>query len=99
MEYEPIGKGIGWIPVRTGVGGAESGFTEFTWRFIGDETGQGYFESVGVARVGDRIGLTVSLVYGQDYNVSLDPAGDPDTELPAHPQFGLVTAAAERLEN
>ena len=43
--------------------------------------------------------LTVSLVYGQDYNVSLDPAGDPDTELPAHPQFGLVTAAAERLAN
>ena len=61
----------------------------------GDDAG--YFESIGLTRVGDRLMITVSVVYGQDYNVSLDPAGDPETGLPPHPQFALIKAAAVRL--
>ena len=39
---------------------------------------QRYFESVGLALVGDRLAVTVSLVYGQVYNVAYDQDGDPD---------------------
>ena len=99
MEYEPIGSSEDWTVVNTGIPGAKAGFGGFRWRLADDRSGQGFFESLGVAQVGDRIALTVSLAYGQDFNVSLDPAGDPTTGLPPHPQFALVKAAADRLRN
>jgi hypothetical protein len=55
------------------------------------------FESLGVTRVDDRLMLTVRVVVGMDDNVSLEAEPDPSDGMLAHPQFGLVTAAAERL--
>lgn len=63
----------------------------------GESDQEGFFESLGVTRVGDRLMLTVEVVRGMDDNVSLQAGGDPGTEQPEHPQFGLVRAAAERL--
>jgi hypothetical protein len=91
-----LGGGVGWTPVSS-ITGAEAGFDEVVWRAASDRSEAGYFESIGLARVGDRLAVTVWLVYGQDYNVSLDPKGDPQTGLPAHRQFGLVKAGAGRL--
>ena len=88
--------GIGWIKAPTTRGSAR--FTELVYKepgHVGDDAG--CFESIGLARVGDRLMITVSVVYGQDYNVSLDPDGDAETGLPAHPQFALLKAAAKRL--
>ena len=72
-----------WCPIYTQQGGES------------DE--EGFFESLGVTRVDDRLMLTVEVVRGMDDNVSLQPGGDPDNGMPEHPQFGLVRAAAERL--
>ena len=74
-----------WYPVQTKVSGAEARFTEVSWIPAGDESGSGYFESVGLALVGDRLAVTVSLVYGQDYNVAYDQDGDPDTRTAVAP--------------
>jgi hypothetical protein len=93
-----LGGGVGWTPVSTSVNGAKAGFDEIVWRAASDGSEAGYFESIGLTRVDDRLAVTVWLVYGQDYNVSLDPKGDPDTGLPAHPQFGLLKAAAQHLD-
>ncbi len=94
---EPLGTGGSWIPV-TKVANGKGGFSEQLWRAAADTSEAGYFESVGVTLVGDRMAVTVSLVYGQDYNgVSYTEKKDPVTELPPHPQFGLVKAAAQRL--
>ena len=86
-----------WYDVKTDVAGAEAGFTEVIWIPADDESGSGYFESVGLALLGDRLAVTVSLVYGQDYIVGYDQDGDPDTGLPPHPQYALLVAAAGRL--
>ena len=67
------------------------------YREAGDTSEEGVFESLGVTRVKDRLMLTTRVVVGMDDNVSLDPDPDPADGMPAHPQFGLVTAAAERL--
>jgi hypothetical protein len=93
----PLGAGVDWIAVQTRVPGAKAGFTERTWRERTDTSGSGYFESVGLALVGDRLAVTVSLQYGQDYNIAYRPDSDPTTGLPPHPQFGLLVAAAHRL--
>jgi hypothetical protein len=94
----PLGAGIDWIDVQTRVPAAKAGFTERTWRERDDASGSGYFESVGLAVVGDRLAVTVSLQYGQDYDsVAYRQAGDPASGLPPHPQFGLLVAAAHRL--
>ncbi|SDS20837.1 hypothetical protein SAMN04488543_1281 [Friedmanniella luteola] len=63
----------------------------------GESSQEGFFESLGVTRVDDRLMLTVEVVVGMDDNVSLQPGGDPAGGQPEHPQFGLVRAAAERL--
>jgi hypothetical protein len=93
----PLGAGVDWIAVQAKVPGAKAGFTERTWRARSDTSESGYFESVGLALVGDRLAVTVSLQYGQDYNIAYRPDGDPVTGLPPHPQFGLLVAAAHRL--
>ena len=93
----PLGGGVKWITVQTQVPGAKAGFTERVWREGTDTSESGYFESVGLVLAGDRLAVTVSLQYGQDYNVAYRPDGDPATGLPPHPQFGLLVAAADRL--
>ncbi len=95
----PIGGAGEWLDVKTSVSGASAAFTELTWRPQQDTTESGYFESVGLALVGDRLAVTVSLVYGMDYNgVAYDQKGDPDLGLPPHPQYFLVSAASAALE-
>jgi hypothetical protein len=86
-----------WYEVKTEAAGAAAGFSEVIWIPADDDSGSGYFESVGLGLVGDRLAVTVSLVYGQDYIVAYEQEGDPDTGVPPHPQFGLVTAATDRL--
>ena len=93
----PLGAGVDWIAVQTKVPGAKAGFAERVWREGNDSSENGYFESVGLALVGDRLAVTVSLQYGQDYNVAYQPEGDQEAGLPAHPQFKLLAAAAQRL--
>jgi len=94
----PLGAGVDWIAVQTKVPGAKAGFMERIWRARADTSGSGYFESIGLALVDDRLAVTVSLVYGQDYDsVAYRQDGDPVTGLPPHPQFGLLVAAAHRL--
>ncbi|MFP5282746.1 MAG: hypothetical protein ACLGIF_04775 [Actinomycetes bacterium] len=96
--YRPLGTTADPSPVAVEVDGRRVGqFAEITYRAESDRSEAGWFESTGVTRVHDRLMITVSLVYGQDYNVSLDPDGDRQTGLPAHPQFALMTAAADRL--
>ena len=56
-----------------------------------------YFERVGLARVGNRLMITVSLAWGTEYHYSDQPGGDQDTGFSADPQFALVQAAAKRL--
>ncbi len=88
--------GPGWIKAPTTRGSGR--FTELVYKEPGHaDADEGYFESVGITRVRDRLMITVSVVYGQDYNVSLKPQGDPETGLGPHPQFALIKAAAKRL--
>jgi hypothetical protein len=99
-EDVPLGAGVDWIAVQTKVAGAKAGFMERIWRQRADTSGGGYFESVGLALLGDRLAITASLVYGQDYDsVAYRQDGDPATGLPPHPQFGLLVAAAHRLDS
>jgi hypothetical protein len=73
-----VGESHRWINSPTTRGSAR--FTELVDKLpghAGDDAG--YFESIGLTRVGDRLMITVSMVYGQDHNVSLDPRGDPET--------------------
>jgi hypothetical protein len=89
--------GVEWVAVDTPP--ATSGrFAVLPIYQEADSTSEdGVFESLGVTRVEDRLMLTARVVVGMDDNVSLDAEPDPADGMPAHPQFGLVTAAAERL--
>ena len=71
-------------------------FTELAYKLPGHASEGRVLRGHGLPRVGDRLMITVTAVYGQDDNVSLDPQGDPETGLPPHPQFALIRAAASR---
>ena len=88
-----------WIPVHVNTKGAQAGFDEAQWRDADStDANAGYFESVGLVLLDDRLAVTVEVVFGQDYNVSYLPSGDAETGLPPHPQFVLVEAAARRMD-
>lgn len=95
LGHTPAGGDDQWYPVGTDAT-TTAGFGEIVWRPAGEQDA-GYFESVGLAVVGDRLAVTVSLIYGQDYNVSLEENTDPNGAVVRHPQFDLVKAAAARL--
>lgn len=86
-----------WVEVDTAAGTSGRFAVLPIYRERDQSTEEGVFESLGVTRVEDRLMLTARVVVGMDDNVSLDPEPDPDDGMPAHPQFGLVAAAAERL--
>lgn len=86
-----------WYDVRTDRPDAQAAFSDVIWRESSDLSESGYFESVGVALLGDRMAITVSLEYGMDYNVAYDQDGDPNLDLPPHPQYTLLVAAVDRL--
>jgi hypothetical protein len=75
------------IPVPDG----RAQFTEWVYG-IGPDLGE--FESQGVYQVGDRVGLLVMRIQGQDNNWDLEPDG-PVGML--HPQIRSVPPAAEKL--
>lgn len=87
-----------WIAVQVDTSGAQAGFDEAQWREPDStDVNAGYFESIGLVWLGDRLAVTVEIVYGQDYNVSYQPSGDPENGVAPHPQFELLEAAARRL--
>ncbi len=92
-----IRAGESWYAVRTGVKGAKAGFSEAVWYPRESKSESAYFESTGIALVGDRVALAVTLAHGMDYNVAYDPKGDKDLGLPPHPQYKALSAAAQRL--
>lgn len=81
-----------WFPVRGRV--ATARFTEFSYQRRDMQDGNGYFESVGLVRVDDRVAIAVSLHYGQDSNWDVDPDA---AEVGPHPLADLLPRAAERL--
>ena len=86
-----------WVDVDTTAGTSGRFAILPIYREAGERSDEGVFESLGITRVGDRLMLTARVVVGMDDNVSLDAEPDPADGMQAHPQFGLVTAAAERL--
>lgn len=81
-----------WYPVRGDLDSAR--FTEFMYQEQGVDDGFGYFEAVGLVRVGSRVAITVDLKYSQDSNWDSDPeAGVAGPHLLAD----LLPAAAKRL--
>lgn len=94
----PSQRPVAWEPVPTASG--ESVFTELIYTEPGGDADQdgGYFESIGLTVVGDRMMITVYLVFGMDHNTTYGPTPDPSTGLPPHPLYAINAAAAERLE-
>ncbi len=98
-DLETVGTSykVDWRSVRSG-NRVVGSFTEVpTYRDRADTTENGYFESVGLTRVEDRLMITIDLLYGNEKHYSLEQGGDSDSGLPEDPQFGLVQAAAQRL--
>lgn len=95
----PSQRPVVWERVPTASG--ESVFTELIYTEPGgdsDQDGGGYFESIGLTVVGDRMMITVHLAFGMDHNTTYAPTPDPSTGLPPHPLYAINAVAAERLE-
>ena len=98
-----------WRPIRAAQNSSRfrpvqlSGAGQGAWadvpiyRARADRSDSGFFETVGLTLVEDRLMVTVDLVYGKDKNTSDQQGGDPGTGAPADRQFDLVKAAAQRL--
>lgn len=82
-------------PTETGRGK----FTQIVYREPkAKDQDAGFFESIGLTLVEDRLMITVSLVYGQDHIVIMAPTPDAnEPSLDPHPQFALIRLAAEHL--
>ena len=89
--------GVDWVDVDTPAATSGRFAVLPIYQEAGSTSEDGVFESLGVTRVDDRLMLTARVVVGMDDNVSLDADPDPADGMPPHPQFGLVSAAAERL--
>lgn len=72
-------------------------FTETVYREPGDRSDQGWFESVGLTQVEDRVMVTVTVAYGMDLIRSYRPEDVAESGAPLHEQFALIRAAAQRL--
>jgi hypothetical protein len=84
---------FGWTPVDADPAQAE--VTEVAYKEDGSTDRYAFHESVGLTVLADRMMITVHLFYTDEslysLNVEEDEAGF------AHPQLGLVQAAAKRL--
>lgn len=97
-NYTVFSTDIRWYRVTVPTGQAR--FAEISHHEPGHARDDaGYFESVGLTQVADRMTVTISLVWGQDNNVAFRQGGEPDigVSVPAHPQYALCVAAAKRL--
>lgn len=98
-----------WRPIRAGENSSKfhpvklSGAGQGAWaetpiyRAKTDRSDSGFFETVGLTLVEDRLMVTVDLIYGMDKISSDQQGGDKDNGVPADRQFDLVEAAAKRL--
>lgn len=81
-----------WYPVRGELESAR--FTEFMYQRKGADDGFGYFEAVGLVRVGARVAIVVEVMYSQESHWDTDPeAGEAGPHLLAD----LLPVAAKRL--
>jgi hypothetical protein len=74
---------------------AQAEVSEVVYRKDGSSNRYGYFESIGLTVLEDRMMITVHIFYTDEspYSVNLE---DDEAGF-AHPQLGLVAAAAKRL--
>jgi hypothetical protein len=82
-----------WAPVAADPAQAE--VAEVTYQQDGSSGRHAYFESVGLTVLDDRMMITIHLFYTDESPYSLD-MGEEEAGF-AHPQLGLVQAAAKRL--
>jgi hypothetical protein len=75
--------------------GGKGEVAEVVYREPGSASQDAYWESTGLTLVGDRLMVTVHVFYGSESSFVLD-ATTTDGGF-AHPQLGLVRAAAKRL--
>jgi hypothetical protein len=72
----------------------EATVSEIVYRRPGDVDGEnGFWESVGLVLVKDRLAINIYLHYGQDFVVTMD---ESEGDL-LHPQLGLVLNSSERI--
>lgn len=83
-------QGIPVTPITVPNGRAQ--FTEWSYRTTASEDSE--FESLGLYQVGDRVGLLMMRIRGEDNNWDLEPDG-PVGEL--HPQIRSVPPVAAKL--
>jgi hypothetical protein len=85
--------GSDWTRVPAPGGRGE--VAEVVYREPGSRSQDAYWESTGLTTVGDRLMVTVHVFYGSESSFVLNP-NTTDGGF-AHPQLGLVRAAAKRL--
>ncbi len=86
-----------WISVNTSDGTA-GGFAQVPlYRGQSDTSENGYFETVGLTVVEDRLMVTIEVLYGNEKHTSYQQGGDSESGLPEDLQFPLIKAAAKRL--
>ena len=88
---------VTWVDAPVDHGAAEFAMNTYRLPTEKDEL-DAYWETVGLLLDGDRLAVTVSLRYAPEYYYANEPGGDPDSGLPADPQFNLLAESARVLE-
>jgi hypothetical protein len=86
---------LGFAWTRVPAPGGRGEVAEVVYREPGSHSQDAYWESTGLTLVGDRLMVTVHVFYSSESSFVLD-ATTTDGGF-AHPQLGLVRAAAKRL--
>lgn len=86
---------LGFAWTRVPAPGGRGEVAEVVYREPGSRSQDAYWESTGLTLVGDRLMVTVHVFYSSESSFVLD-ATTTDGGF-AHPQLGLVRAAAKRL--
>jgi hypothetical protein len=76
---------------------AQTQVSEVVYQLDDSSSSNGYFESIGLTTLHDRMMITVHLFYTDESPYSLD-LGEEEAGF-AHPQLGLISAAVERLSH
>ena len=88
-------KQLGSDWTRVPAPGGRGEVAEVVYREPASRSQDAYWESTGLTLVGDRLMVTVHLFYGSESSFVLNPNATDGGF--AHPQLGLVRAAAKRL--
>jgi hypothetical protein len=92
-DVKDVRQNFDWTPVAADPAQAE--VAEISYRQAGSASPNAFFESVGLTVLQNRMMITVHLFYADESLYSLDL--DDDEAGFAHPQLGLIAAAAKRL--